>query len=81
MLQSKISRQQKNLCDVTKSEDDDRQLEALRETATAIENAPNLLADFDAELFEAIIEKITVTDQKTLKFHLHGGLTFTEEIT
>ena len=55
--------------------------ESLRETASAIENAPDLLTDFDAELFEAIIEKITVTDQKTLKFHLYGGLTFTEEIT
>ena len=81
VLQSKISREQKKLCDVTKSEDDDRQLEALRETASAIENAPDLLVNFDAGLFETIIEKITVTDQKTLKFHLHGGLTFTEEIT
>ena len=80
-LQSKISRQQKKLCDITKSEEDDRQLEALRETATAIENAPDLLVNFDAELFESITEKITVTDRKTIKFHLHGGLTFTEEIT
>lgn len=76
-----ISRQQKKLCDITKSEDDDRQTDQLKEVATAIENAPNLLVDFDAELFDALIEKITVTDRKTLKFHLHGGLTFTEEIT
>ena len=81
VLQSKISRHQKKLCDITKSEEDDRQTDQLKEVAAAIENAPDLIADFDAELFEAIIEKITVTDLKTLKFHLHGGLTFTEEIT
>lgn len=80
VLQSKISRQQKKLSDITKSEEDDQQTDQLKEVAFAIENAPDLLADFDAELYEAIIEKITVTGQKTLKFHLHGGLTFTEEI-
>lgn len=78
---SKISHQQKKLCDITKSEEDDRQTDRLKEAASTIENAPDLLTDFDAELFEAIIEKITVTDRKTLKLHLHGGLTFMEEIT
>ena len=79
-LQSKISRQQKKLCDVTKSEDDDQQTDKLKEVATTIENAPNLLTNFNAELFDVLVEKITVTDRKTIKFHLHGGLIFTEEI-
>lgn len=80
-LQHKINRHQKKLRDITKSEDDDRQIEILKDVAFTIEKAPNLLVDFDAELFETLIEKIIVTGQTTLKFYLYGGLQFTEELT
>ena len=79
-LQHKINRHQKKLRDITKSEDDDRQFEMLKEVAVIIEKAPNLLVNFDAELFETLIEKIIVTNQTTLKFYLYGGLQFTEEL-
>lgn len=80
-LQHKINRQQKKLRDIAKSEEDDRQIEMLKEVAATIEKAPNLLVDFDAELFETLVEKIIVTSQTTLKFYLYGGLQFTEELT
>ena len=37
-------------------------------------------SEFDEELFEQIIESITVDDTSRLTFHLIGGLTLTEEI-
>jgi len=52
----------------------------LKEVVANIEKAPNLLVNFDAELFETLIEKIIVTSQTTLKFYLYGGLQFTEEL-
>lgn len=80
-LQNQINHQQKKLRDITKSEEDDRQIEMLKEVAYTIEKAPNLLADFDVELFETLVEKIIVTSQATLKFYLYGGLQFTEKLT
>lgn len=38
------------------------------------------MTKFESEAFEFMIEKIIVKEQKTLEFHLLGGLKLTEKL-
>ena len=61
------------------SEDEDSTMEELKELSQIIEEyQPN--SQFDEELFEQIVQKITVDDNTKITFHLLGGLELTEEI-
>ena len=46
----------------------------------ALESGPDLLAEFDEELFSELVEKIIVEKEGRLRFHLINGLELTEQI-
>ena len=46
----------------------------------ALESGPDLLAEFDEELFSELVEKIIVEKEGRLWFHLINGLELTEQI-
>lgn len=60
-------------------DEDDAWLQSLRELSDILEES-ELTAGFDEELFEQIVESITVDDHTQLTFHLLGGLELTEKI-
>ena len=45
-----------------------------------LESGPDLLAEFDEELFSELVEKIIVEKEGRLRFHLINGLELTEQI-
>ena len=62
------------------SEDEnDEQLDKLRELYDIFEEYEPM-DSFDEELFEQIVERITVESSSSLTFHLIGGISLTEEI-
>lgn len=44
----------------------------------ALESGPDLLAEFDEELFSELVEKIIVEKEGRLRFHLIQGLELTD---
>ena len=46
----------------------------------ALESAPDLLAEFDEELFSELVEKIIVENENRLRFRLINGLELTEQM-
>lgn len=60
-------------------DEDDAWLESLRELSEILEET-ELTAGFDEELFEQIVESITVDDYTQLTFRLLGGIELTEQI-
>ena len=46
----------------------------------ALEDGPDFLDSFDAELFDALVEKIIVDNNERLRFRLKNGLELTEQI-
>ena len=46
----------------------------------ALKSGPDLLAEFDEELFSELVEKIIVEKEGRLRFHLINGLQLTEQI-
>ena len=46
----------------------------------ALEDGPDFLDGFDAELFDALVEKIIVDSNERLRFRLKNGLELTEQI-
>lgn len=46
----------------------------------ALESGPDLLAEFDEELFSELVEKIIVEKDGRLRFHLINGLELTEQM-
>ena len=58
----------------------DEVMDALLKVQQAVLDGPDQLDDFDDELFESLVEKITAESQTTLRFRLHGGLELTERL-
>ena len=46
----------------------------------ALEDGPDFLDQFDAELFDALVEKIIVDSNERLRFRLKNGLELLEQI-
>ena len=46
----------------------------------ALEDGPDFLVNFDAELFDALVGKIIVDSNERLRFRLKNGLELTEQI-
>ena len=46
----------------------------------ALEDGPDFLDSFDAELFDALVDKIIVDSNERLRFRLKNGLELTEQI-
>ena len=46
----------------------------------ALEDGPDFLDDFDAELFDALVDKIIIDSNERLRFRLKNGLELTEQI-
>lgn len=51
-----------------------------QELLESLEDLPDVLEEFHKDVFEALIEKITVVDRDHLRFHLKNGLEITEAI-
>lgn len=58
----------------------DTSLETLQILVSALNNGSEFLPKFDTAIFSAITERITVSSNRQLKFHLIGGLILSEEI-
>ena len=62
------------------AEDEDDELLDTLKTLNEIIEEYQLANEFDEELFEQIVERITVNDNTSITFHLIGGVDLTEEI-
>lgn len=51
-----------------------------RDLMDALEDGPDFLDGFDAELFDALVEKIIVDSNERLRFRLKNGLELLEQI-
>ena len=54
--------------------------ECVRLCMDVLEDGPDFLDGFDAELFDALVEKIIVDSNERLRFRLKNGLELTEQI-
>ncbi len=79
-LTAKINKLQSELKKLTHSGDEDETLEQIEMLTDYFENQADPINEFDESAFESIVEKIVVINQNELKFHLIGGLKFTEKI-
>ena len=60
--------------------DSDDLADRTRDLMDALEDGPDFLDGFDAELFDALVEKIIVDNNERLRFRLKNGLELTEQI-
>ena len=60
--------------------DSDDLADRTRDLMDALEDGPDFLDGFDAELFDALVEKIIVDSNECLRFRLKNGLELTEQI-
>ena len=60
--------------------DSDDLADRTRDLMDALEDGPDFLDSFDAELFDALVEKIIVDSNECLRFRLKNGLELTEQI-
>ena len=51
-----------------------------RELLESLETMPEFLPNFDGEIFNDLVDRITVKDSTTLCFRLKNGLELTEHI-
>ena len=79
-LHTKITKLQKELFRLTRSDDEDESLEQLALLIDYLESQQNRTLEFDEDTFEYIVEQIVVRNQNELEFHLLGGIHFTEYI-
>lgn len=56
----------------------DEHIAATRELIDTLEDGPEFLTDFDAELFGELVEKITVESNECIRFRLKNGSEFKE---
>ena len=61
-------------------QDDKGVLAGLKELNAIFADIDKPKIEMDEDLFGRIVEKITVVDDTTIKFHLLGGLTLSEKI-
>ena len=60
--------------------DSDDMIDRTREIMDVLTDGPDFLDQFDAELFDALVEKIIVDSNERLRFRLKNGLELTEQI-
>ena len=60
--------------------DSDDLADRTRDLMDALEDGPDFLDSFDAELFDALVEKIIVDSNERLRFQLKNGLELLEQI-
>ena len=60
--------------------DSDDLADRTRDLMDVLEDGPDFLDRFDAELFDALVEKIIVDSNERLRFRLKNGLELTEQI-
>ena len=60
--------------------DSDDLADRTRDLMDALEDGPDFLDGFDAELFDALVERIIVDSNERLRFRLKNGLELTEQI-
>lgn len=78
-LNRKISKLQKELKMLTKSDDEDETLEQIDMLVEYFESREKLMIEFEEKTFEFLVDRI-IANQNELEFHLPGGLKFTEKI-
>lgn len=60
--------------------DSDDLVDRTRDLMDVLEDGPDFLDSFDAELFDALVEKIIVDSNERLRFRLKNGLELLEQI-
>ena len=60
--------------------DSDDLADRTRDLMDVLEDGPDFLDSFDAELFDALVDKIIVDSNERLRFHLKNGLELLEQI-
>ena len=60
--------------------DSDDLADRTRDLMDVLEDGPDFLDSFDAELFDALVEKIIVDSNECLRFRLKNGIELTEQI-
>ena len=60
--------------------DSDDLADRTRDLMDVLEDGPDFLDNFDAELFDALVEKIIVDSNERLRFRLKNGLELLEQI-
>ena len=60
--------------------DSDDLADRTRDLIDVLEDGPDFLDSFDAELFDALVDKIIVDSNERLRFRLKNGLELTEQI-
>ena len=60
--------------------DSDDLADRTRDLMDALEDGPDFLDGFDAELFDALVAKIIVDNNECLRFRLKNGLELLEQI-
>ncbi len=79
-LNAKINKLQSELKKITHLDDEDETLDQIEMLIDYFEKQSNPMTEFDDTAFEFMIEKIVVTNQNELEFHVIGGLKFEEKI-
>lgn len=69
----KIKRLENELRKISSTDENDETLEQLDLLINTVEKLKSVLTEFDPELFEAIIEKVTITDN-SIEFQLISGI-------
>ena len=77
-LNAKIEKLNRELQKISRCDDEDDVIEKIKDVASIIESGTELMTEFDEIMFESLVEKIVVKNQKELEFQLYGGLKFTE---
>ena len=77
-LESQLARQERELKKTSKADNEDETLEQLDILIDSIERLPNILTEFDEELFRMIVERITVQNT-AFEFTLISNIKFTEK--
>lgn len=78
-LNIRLSQLHKQLCSMIKDDESYEQTEQIKRLAEHFEKA-RPLNDFDEIRFNQTVERITVVSETEVRFHLKGGVTFTEKI-
>ena len=80
MISAKLAQLRGQRRRLAENEKLDEVMDALLKVQQAVLNGPEQLDEFDDDLFESLVEKITAESQTTLRFRLHGGLELTERL-
>lgn len=78
-LDRSLTQYQKQLHSMLGGDGDNEQLDGLKRLISIFESAVPIF-EFDSDRFNQTVEKITAASETDLRFHLPGGLIFTEKI-